>query len=111
MDSIVDMVHSLPTGVVGHVLTYVPRHNAAQLIVDAHKNNSLSLVYLRRYKVDEGAYKDDLFGTLAPSVLGRTAYGDENSPMKIHRSRISFGENLKLRLNATEVDDDFIEFE
>tara|TARA_B110000008_G_scaffold240116_1_gene247248 strand:- start:865 stop:1080 length:216 start_codon:yes stop_codon:yes gene_type:complete len=37
---------------------------------------------------------------MAPSVTGSNMYGDEDSTMKIIRSRISVGEKIRARSNA-----------
>ena len=100
MKSIVEKIRDLPPGVLGNVLTFIPRNETAQLMMDAHKQNKLELKYLRKYKVKEGDYKDDLYDTIAPSVTGSNMYGDEDSTMKIIRSRISLGEKIRARSNA-----------
>ncbi len=97
MKSIVEQTRELPCGVLGNVLTFIPRNETAQLMMDAHKQDKLVLKYLRKYKVEEGNYKDDLYATMAPSVTGSNMYGDEDSTMKIFRSRISVGEKIKAR--------------
>ena len=79
------------------VLAFIPRNETAQLMVDANKKGKLVLKYLRKYKVEEGVYKDELFSTLAPSVTGTNMYGDEDSSMKIIRSNISIGEKIRAR--------------
>ena len=68
--------------------------------MDANKQDKLVLKYLRKYKVEEGDYKDELYTTMAPSVTGSNMYGDEDSTMKIFRSRISIGEKIKARSKA-----------
>ena len=88
MKSIVEQTRELPPGVLGNVLTFIPRNETAQLMMDANKQDKLVLKYLRKYKVEEGDYKDDLYSTMAPSVTGSNMYGDEDSTMKIIRSRI-----------------------
>jgi len=103
MKSIVEQTKELPPGVIGNVLTFIPRNETAQLMVDANKENKLVLKYLRKYKVEEGVYKDELFSTLAPSVTGSNMYGDEDSSMKITRSNISVGEKIRARSNALRI--------
>lgn len=100
MKSIVEQTRELPPGVLGNVLTFIPRNETAQLMVDANKQDKLVLKYLRKYKVDEGVYKDELYTTMAPSVTGSNMYGDEDSTMKIIRSKISVGEKIRARSNA-----------
>lgn len=100
MKSLVEKIKELPPGVLGNVLTFIPRNDTAQLIVEANKANKLVLKYLRKYKVKEGAYKDELFSTLAPSVTCSNMYGDEGSSMKIMRSKISIGEKIRMRVKA-----------
>ena len=68
MKSIVEQTRELPPGVLGNVLTFIPRNETAQLMVDANKKEKLVLKYVRKYKIEEGVYKDELFSTLAPSV-------------------------------------------
>ena len=101
MKSIVEQTRELPPGVLGNVLTFIPRNETAQLMMDAHKQDKLVLKYLRKYKVEEGDYKDDLYSTMAPSVTGSNMYGDEDSTMKIIRSKISIGEKIRARSNAS----------
>ena len=100
MKSIVEQTRELPPGVLGNVLTFIPRNETAQLMVDANKKDKLVLKYLRKYNVDEGVYKDELYTTMAPSVTGSNMYGDEDSSMKIIRSRISVGEKIRMRTKA-----------
>ena len=100
MKSIVEQTRELPPGVLGNVLTFIPRNETAQLMVDANKQDKLVLKYLRKYNVEEGVYKDELFSTFAPSVTGSNMYGDEDSSMKIIRSNISIGEKIRMRTNA-----------
>ena len=89
MKSIVEQTRDLPTGVLGNVLTFIPRNETAQLMMDANKQDKLVLKYLRKYKVEDGDYKDELYTTMAPSVTGSNMYGDEGSTMKIFRSRMT----------------------
>ena len=100
MNPIVKQTKQLPPGVIGNVLKYIPRNETAQLMMDAHKQDKLVLKYLRKYKVEEGHYKDDLYSTLAPSVTGSNMYGDDGSTMKIVRSSISVGEKIRMRTEA-----------
>jgi hypothetical protein len=97
MKSIVEQTRELPTGVFGNVLTFIPRNETAQLMVDANKKGNLVLKYLRKHKVEEGDYKEELFSTFAPSVTCSNMYGDEGSSMKIIRSNISAGEKIRMR--------------
>jgi hypothetical protein len=97
MKSIVEQTRELPTGVLGNVLTFIPRNETAQLMVDENKKGNLVLKYLRKYKVEEGDYKEELFSTFAPSVTFSNMYGDEDSSMKIIRSNISAGEKIRMR--------------
>lgn len=96
-----NLVETLPCDLVGNVLTFLPKSNSAQLIVDAYNDGKLKLVYLRRYKVKEGPHKNDLYNTIAPSVLGSMNYGDDDSPLKITRSKVSVGEKKKLGVKPT----------
>lgn len=95
--SLIKMVHSLPEGVYGYVLSFIPRNDTAQLIVNAANEDKLVLTYLRRYKVVNDDYKETLYRELAPSVLGKSTYGDDDAPMTIIRTKISVGERLRLR--------------
>ena len=95
--SLIKMVHSLPEGVYGHVLSFIPRNDTAQLIVNAASDDKLVLRYLRRYQVVNDDYKETLYRELAPSVLGKSTYGDDDAPMTIIRTKISVGERLRLR--------------
>ena len=94
MRSLIQSIHDLPTGVVGHVLTYVPRNDTAQIMHDACKADKLKLRYVRRMEM---VSKEYIYDTLAPSVCGSTMYGDEYSGMMIIRTHISMGERVKLR--------------
>ena len=104
MKSLMEQIKELPPGVIGNVLTFIPRNETAQLMVDANKTNKLVLKYLRKYKVKEGPYKDEWFSTAAPSVTCSNMYGDEYSCMKIIRSRISIGEKIRMRVKAQDND-------
>ena len=96
-----NLIEKLPYGASGNVFAFLPRSNTAQLIVDASNEGKLHLVYLRKYRVKDGAHKDELYNTIAPSVLGCMNYGDTDSPMKITRSKISPGEKMKLGVKPT----------
>ena len=92
------MIHSLPDGVVGHVLTYIPRNDTAQLIVNASREDKLILTYLRKYKITNDEYKERIYNEIAPSVILTTVYGDEDAPMTIIRENISYGERIRMRI-------------
>ena len=121
--SIIQQTRDLPPGVLGNVLTFIPRNETAQLMIDAHKQDTLKLKYLRKYNVEEGPYKIELYSTFAPSVTGCSMYGDDDSTMKITRSSVSVGEKLRMLANGAlnvstvartltyEEDEGFIEFE
>ena len=51
MTSFIQMVLNLPTGVIGHVLTFIPRNDTAQLMMDAFAQDKLSLRYVRNFKL------------------------------------------------------------
>ena len=90
-------IHQLPTGVIGHVLTYIPRNDTAQIIRDAWKNGGLVLNYVRRYQIHCEKHRSELFDHLAPSVCGTNFYGDlDGNNMVIIRSKISIGEKIRL---------------
>ena len=91
------MTTSLPEGVYGHVMSFIPRNDTAQLIVNAASEDKLVLRYLRRYQVVNEDYKETLYRELAPSALGKSTYGDDDAPMTIIRTKISVGERLRLR--------------
>lgn len=95
--SLIEMIHSLPTGVYGNVLTFIPRNDTAQLIVNAANEDKLILTYLRRFQVDNDNYKESLYRELSPSVLGKTTYGDDDAPMTIIRTKLSAGECIRMR--------------
>ena len=100
-------VHSLPFGVIDNVLAFVPpwntkavglgRHITAQLLLDANKNDQLSLVYLRKKFVQECLRKNEIYNSLAPSVTGSSVYGDDEAPMKIRRTKITVGEKIRMK--------------
>ena len=95
MCSLIQRIHDLPTGVLGHVLTYIPRNDTAQIMHDACKADKLMLKYVRRYMMNERI--EEIYQALAPSVCCSTMYGDENSSMIIIRTHISMGERVKMR--------------
>jgi hypothetical protein len=78
-------------------LSFIPRNDTAQLIVNAAKDDKLVLTYLRRYKVENEDYKETLYRELAPSALGKSTYGDDDAPMTIIRTKISVGERVRMR--------------
>ena len=100
MPSFIENVRSLPVGVLGNVLTFIPRNDTAQAIVDANNNDKLSLVYLRKSKVIDSPYKNELYSTLSPSVTGSNSYGDDDSMFQILRDSIPVGEKIRLRHRA-----------
>ncbi len=95
MRSFIQSIHDLPIGVLGHVLTYVPRNDTAQIMHDASKSDKLKLRYVRRFLMTGKIER--IYQTLAPSVCRSTMYGDEDSSMVIIRTHISMGERVKLR--------------
>ena len=96
-NSLISMIHSLPDGVVGHVLTYIPRNDTAQLIVNASREDKLVLTYLRKYKVTNDEYRERLYREIAPSVIGTSEYGGGDAPMRIIRQKVSVGERIRMR--------------
>lgn len=97
MASLIDMVRDLPTGVLGHVLTYIPRNDTAQLMVDAAAQDKLKLTYVRKFQIENKVYLDELYNNIAPSIIGSNVYGDDDAVMKIFRIRISMGEKIRMR--------------
>ena len=98
MNSLVQQIRKLPQGVIGIVLEFIPRNDTAQLLMDASKHDKLVLKYLFPYNVEDGDYKNELFSTLAPSVIGTNTYGDKDSSMIIFRSGISIGEKVRMMI-------------
>jgi hypothetical protein len=94
---LISMIHSLPEGVVGHVLTFIPRNDTAQLIVNASQEDKLVLTYLRKYKVINDDYRERLYREIAPSVIGTSEYGGGDAPMSIIRQKVSVGERVRMR--------------
>ena len=56
MASLIDMVRDLPTGVLGHVLTFIPRNDTAQLMVEAAAQDKLNLTYVRKFQIENKVY-------------------------------------------------------
>ena len=82
-----------------HMVHDYMRHDTAQLLCDAWKEDKLRLKYVRRYMIRGSlVYKDDIFDNLAPSVCSSTVYGDDDAPMCIIRTHISMAERVKLRV-------------
>ncbi len=98
MVSLIDMVRDLPTGVLGHVLTFIPRNDTAQLMVDAAAQDKLLLTYVRKFQIQNESYLEELYNYLSPSIIGSNVYGDENAPMKIIRRNITMGEKIRMRV-------------
>ena len=46
MKSIVEQTRELPPGVLGNVLTFIPRNETAQLMLDAYEEDKLVLTHL-----------------------------------------------------------------
>jgi len=97
MVSLIDMVRDLPTGVLGHVLTFIPRNDTAQLMVEAATQDKLNLTYVRKFQIENKLYLDELYNNIAPSIVGSNVYGDDDAPMKIIRKKISMGEKIRMR--------------
>ena len=97
MKSIVEQTRELPPGVLGNVLTFIPRNETAQLMLDAYEEDKLVLTHLPEYRVKDGLYKDELFATLSPLVTGKSMYGDEDSRMKILRNKNDVRRNAAWR--------------
>ncbi len=97
MASLIDMVRDLPTGVLGHVLTFIPRNDTAQLMVEAAAQDKLNLTYVRKFQIENKLYLDELYNNIAPSIVGSNVYGDDDAPMKIIRKKISMGEKIRMR--------------
>ena len=96
--SFISQVHALPSGVIGHVLTYIPRNDTAQLVHDAWRRGDLRLKYLRRLQISNSDLNAEMLSGLAPStaVCGSNVYGDDDAPMVIIRTHISVGERARL---------------
>ena len=97
MSSFIQMVQNLPTGVIGHVLTFIPRNDTAQLLMDAFEQDKLTLRYVRKFQIENKKYLEVLYNDLAPSILGTNVFGDDDAPMKIIRTKISMGEKIRMR--------------
>jgi len=97
MVSLIDMVRDLPTGVLGHVLTFIPRNDTAQLMVEAAAQDKLNLTYVRKFQIENKVYLKELYNNIAPSIVGSNVYGDDDAPMKIIRAKISMGEKIRMR--------------
>jgi len=97
MASLIDMVRDLPTGVLGHVLTFIPRNDTAQLMVEAAAQDKLNLTYVRKFQIENKVYLKELYNNIAPSIVGSNVYGDDDAPMKIIRAKISMGEKIRMR--------------
>lgn len=97
MASLIDMVRDLPTGVLGHVLTFIPRNDTAQLMVEAATQDKLNLTYVRKFQIENKVYLKELYNNIAPSIVGSNVYGDDDAPMKIIRAKISMGEKIRMR--------------
>ena len=97
MASLIDMVRDLPTGVLGHVLTFIPRNDTAQLMVEAASQDKLNLTYVRKFQIENKLYLEELYNNIAPSIVGSNVYGDDDAPMKIIRKKISMGEKIRMR--------------
>ena len=98
--SFISQVHALPSGVIGHVLTYIPRNDTAQLVHDAWRRGDLRLKYLRRLQISNSDLNAEMLSGLAPSVCGSNVYGDDDAPMVIIRTHITVGERLRLYTRA-----------
>ena len=98
MISLINMVRDLPTGVLGHVITFIPRNDTAQLMVDAAAQDKLLLTYVRKFQIHNESYLEELYNYLSPSIIGSNVYGDENAPMKIIRRNITMGEKIRMRV-------------
>ena len=97
MASLIDMVRDLPTGVLGHVLTFIPRNDTAQLMVEEATQDKLNLTYVRKFQIENKVYLKELYNNIAPSIVGSNVYGDDDAPMKIIRAKISMGEKIRMR--------------
>ena len=97
MSSFIQMVQNLPTGVIGHVLTFIPRNDTAQLLMDAFEQDKLTLRYVRKFQIVNKKYLEELYNDIAPSIIGTNIFGDDDAPMKIIRSKISMGEKIRMR--------------
>ena len=97
MASLIDMVRDLPTGVLGHVLTFIPRNDTAQLMVEAAAQDKLNLTYVRKFQIENKVYLKELYNNIAPSIVRSNVYGDDDAPMKIIRAKISMGEKIRMR--------------
>jgi len=95
--SLITRVRSLPEGVLGCVISYIPPNKTAQIIRDAWYNDNLKLKYVRRYQVHNNNHYLQIFNCLAPIVCGSTIYGDvDGGGMCIIRTNISIGEKIRL---------------
>ena len=94
MTSFIQMVQNLPTGVIGHVLTFIPRNDTAQLMMDAFVQDKLSLRYVRKFQIENKKYLEELYD-IAPSILGTNVFGDDDAPMKIIRTKFQWEKKIE----------------
>ena len=85
---------------IGHVLTYIPRNDTAQLVHDAWRRGDLHLKYLRGLQISNSDLNAEMFSGSAPSICGSNVYGDDDAPMVIIRTHITVGERLRLYTRA-----------
>jgi len=96
--SLVNKVRALPPGLLGHVLTYIPRNETAQIMHEAYENGLLTLNYVRfeNFMVEPNKDTTSMIVSLAPVSCGSTRYGDCESPMTINRIDISPVQQISL---------------
>jgi hypothetical protein len=93
----------IPEELVREIKGFMPRHDTAQILVDAFKVDKLRLKYvgwIDNIDTPSKKYSSQERKIIAPSVIKSTLYGDEEAPMFIMRTDINMGEKLRLRIAA-----------
>ena len=94
------LAFEIPEVLVKEIRDFMPRHEIAQLLIDANTADKLKLKYVGPRLNDKNpSYKWSIKERreFAPSVINSTLYGDDDAPMSIMRTNLTVGEKVRLR--------------
>ena len=94
------LAFEIPEVLVKEIREFMPRHEMAQLLIDANNTDKLKLKYVGWTDTDKfPSHKHSLKERkeFAPSVINSTLYGDDDAPMSIMRTNLTVGEKVRLR--------------
>ena len=94
------LAFEIPEVLVQEIREFMPRHETAQILIDANNADKLKLKYVGMCLNDKNPsckWSAKERRKFAPSIVESTLYGDDDAPMSIMRTNLTVGEKVRLR--------------